>query len=184
MYFLWMLHVGCFWSAAALTRPHVPTWLQAQLIIFNQGVVTLSIVGLCSRLFSPLPTFTNHTFFIWKFILAGILHAVSFFSVHRYLLHRQFWPIHRLHHTAQQTVSWDALLVHPIEHVISNLVPVMLGPLILRMTYEELQVWVCLSTLQAVYSHQSERFHKLHHVRPHVNYGVTGILDYVAGTYA
>merc|ERR1740121_924329 len=62
-----------------------------------------------------------------------LMNEVLFFHAHRFLHEnkRMYAAIHKLHHTWTSPVSLVAIYCHPLEHILSNLTPILAGPLLL-----------------------------------------------------
>ena len=89
------------------------------------------------------------------------------------LLH---WPllyrkIHKIHHEWTAPISISSLYCHPVEFLLSNMIPLLAGPLLLgshAMTYF---VWVCIGLASTTISHcgfhlpfmPSNESHDYHH---------------------
>ena len=61
-----------------------------------------------------------------------VIEEILFFYSH-YALHKfrfLYVNIHKKHHEWQSTVAYAAIYAHPIEHVVSNLLPPAIGPIL------------------------------------------------------
>jgi len=120
------------------------------------------------------------------------IEEIIFFSVH-YLLHSNkslYGMIHKQHHEWTAPVGLVALYCHPIEHVLANMIPITIGPLILGSHLLTIWIWFASATFITVNVHSgvhlpflpSPESHDFHHKRFNQNYGVIGLLDYIFGT--
>ncbi|KAL3457755.1 fatty acid hydroxylase superfamily-domain-containing protein [Aspergillus heterothallicus] len=109
--------------------------------------------------------------------------------LHRPLLYRRF---HKQHHEFRTPIALAALYAHPVEHVVSNLIPVALPARIFNIHILSLWALIAGVSLQATLAHCGYRLppllgwapevHDLHHERLNVNYGLIGVLDKLHGT--
>jgi fatty acid hydroxylase domain-containing protein 2 len=85
-----------------------------------------------------------------------------------------------------------AIYAHPIEHVISNLTPVVLGSLLLRAPFSSSWMFFTFTQLNTLCDHSgyhlpflhSPQFHDWHHLKFNECYGAMNILDRLHGTSA
>ncbi|KAJ6667846.1 hypothetical protein lerEdw1_016167, partial [Lerista edwardsae] len=137
-----------------------------------------------------LPTF--HWFLVELSIFI-LLEEIFFYYSHRLVHHPLLYKhIHKKHHEWTAPVSIVCLYAHPIEHVLSNLLPALTGPVLLGSHITTISVWFCLALLATSISHcgyhlpflPSPEFHDFHHLKFNQCYGVLGILDRLHGTDA
>jgi sterol desaturase/sphingolipid hydroxylase (fatty acid hydroxylase superfamily) len=111
---------------------------------------------------------------------------VGFYYSHRLLHHpRLFGPLHRWHHEFRAPVAAGALYCHPVEHVLCNLLPVLVGPILCGMPWLWATAWFAIATVNTVVVHSGYgplTRHDAHHARVTGNYGVMGVLDWWHGT--
>ncbi|XP_067851858.1 fatty acid hydroxylase domain-containing protein 2 [Heptranchias perlo] len=116
----------------------------------------------------------------------GLLEEILFYYSHRLFHHPTLYKhIHKKHHEWTAPIGIIALYAHPIEHVFSNMVPTMLGPILLGTHVTTMMLWFSLALLTSTVSHcgyhlpflPSPEFHDFHHLRFNQCYGVFGILD-------
>lgn len=80
--------------------------------------------------------------------------------------------MHKMHH---RYVEIDTVLatfyVHPLDHVCINLIPILLGPILTRMDFVSVWIWIAVSTFSGINNHSqkkqgfllpSPKFHTLH----------------------
>ncbi len=95
------------------------------------------------------------------------------------------WPplykrIHKKHHEWQASIGIIALYAHPLEHIMSNLVPIGLGPLLCGSHVSTMWLWFAVSLTVTIISHSgfhfpllpSSEFHDFHHFKwvPYIYY--------------
>jgi len=97
--------------------------------------------------------------------------------------------VHKLHHTWTAPVAFVAIYCHPFEHIVSNLLPLILGPLVCRSHIASVVVYIFGGLLHTTAVHSGFWFcddngmHDEHHAKFNVNYGVLGLMDSWYGTY-
>jgi methylsterol monooxygenase len=93
--------------------------------------------------------------------------------------------VHKVHHEFKAPVGVASLYCHPAEYFLSNLMPIMAGPLITGCHLVTLWLWMVLALFATIMSHCGYRFpglpdahfHDYHHEHYIGNYGVLGLLD-------
>lgn len=120
-----------------------------------------------------------------KLVLCVLAHDAIFHALHRLFHHRLLYkPFHKLHHqwvNPVPDVAFDATLV---EHVVVNVLPVVMLGIYLDMNVVETAVWYCLATAGSVSGHVKGTSHALHHADVKCNFG-TGLMlvDRLTGTF-
>jgi len=166
------------------------------LALFNQIVVSGIVIvifyyvslwrGNSTTL--PLPDFNTFLLHMGGFLL---VEELFFYYSHRLLHSKRFYgPIHKLHHNWQAPISISAIYAHPVEHLFSNLIPLLSGPVIMGSHLAVVTVWLSLAIMNTLYVHSgyhlpflpSPEAHDFHHLRFNENFGVLGLLDYIHGT--
>lgn len=120
-----------------------------------------------------------------------LVEEVMFFYVHRWLHENKslYAAIHKLHHTWTAPVSLVAIYCHPFEHIVSNIVPLLAGPLLCGSHVAAILVYLLLGLVHTTAVHSGYWFcddhgmHDEHHAKFNVNYGVCGLMDSLYGTY-
>ena len=77
-----------------------------------------------------------------------------FYWLHR-LMHTPFFyrHVHKLHHTYHQPTALASEYAHPIEHLTSNFLPLIGGPLLLRCHVITFWVWLTLRLTESYEGH-------------------------------
>mmetsp|Transcript_11975 Transcript_11975/g.30325 ORF Transcript_11975/g.30325 Transcript_11975/m.30325 type:complete len:262 (-) Transcript_11975:492-1277(-) len=122
---------------------------------------------------------------------------VGFFYTH-WLFHwgPLYGPIHKRHHYFKAPIALAAAYAHPLEVLLNNVLPLWIGPVLLRTHVLTAYLYYALAILTTQHHHSGYRipffhlpfdiqpdFHDLHHERFNGNYGLTGLLDYLHGTW-
>lgn len=162
----------------------------------NQLVLGLPFVEACRRAlvlrgadFSPnLPSLPHVLLHLAVFT---VIEEVLFYYFHRLGHHRLLYKhVHKLHHEWQSPIAVTAAYAHPVEHFFVNMLPIMVGPLLLGSHPAVIWLWVFLATLTVLIHHSgyhlpflpSPQFHDFHHLKFTGCYGVLGVLDRLHGT--
>jgi len=167
-------------------------------VLFNQFVVTglfLVFVGEpllewsgCKTGISDFPTtLILLRDFVIIFAVEEILFYYAHVALHSNILYE---PIHKMHHEWTAPISITAVYSHPLEHILSNLIPITAGPVLARSHIVTTWLWFLIATFSTIHSHSgyhlpffaSPEAHDYHHRRFSCNYGVFGILDALHGT--
>jgi len=142
----------------------------------------------CGTLKRGLPTTLE---FILTAIGIVLVEEVGFYYSHRLFHSPWFYKrYHKLHHEWNSPVAFAAIDAHPLEHFLSNLLPVILGPLIFGAHPLIYWFWIAVALFSTTLSHSgyhlpfmpSPQFHDYHHLKFNNNFGVLGILDSFHGT--
>eukprot|EP00927_Polykrikos_kofoidii_P011422 TRINITY_DN14843_c0_g1_i3.p1 TRINITY_DN14843_c0_g1~~TRINITY_DN14843_c0_g1_i3.p1 ORF type:complete len:265 (+),score=46.20 TRINITY_DN14843_c0_g1_i3:193-987(+) len=123
--------------------------------------------------FHNLPTWTTlaRDVLVWL-----IVNEVLFFYVHRWL--------------HLNKVSLVAIYCHPLEHIFSNVMPLVAGPLLCGSHYVSISIFffgalVHTSTVHSGYWVCDDHgLHDEHHRMFNVNFGALGIMDQLYGSYS
>eukprot|EP00466_Bigelowiella_natans_P017488 jgi/Bigna1/39567/e_gw1.33.120.1 len=136
----------------------------------------------------------------WQIVVSILLEDFGFYWCHR-LLHQDFLYgyVHKQHHQFHANVPIAAEYFHPVEDVL-NILPTLLGPILLRMHLGTLALWVMIRISEIVDAHSGYSLpfspwdlllriqggadrHEYHHSHNKGCYGsFTKFWDWVAGT--
>ena len=167
-------------------------------VLFNQFIVGPSLAVLVLPLLSwrgidftannipGLTTFFRH--------LTGYIFCeeIGFYYSHR-LFHeiKPFYKaFHKQHHEWVAPIAIAARYAHPVEDILANVFPVMLGPFLMRSPLVFWWIWLAIAMVSTLIGHSgyhfpwlpSSEFHDFHHLRFDCNYGAFGILDALHNT--
>lgn len=116
----------------------------------------------------PVSAMLSH-FFVYVLVQES-----SFYYLHR-LLHggRLYRAVHKVHHYWQAPIAIAAIYCHPLEHLLANLLPVLLGPLLMGSHRSTISLWLILVHFVTLNDHSgyhfpgmpSPEFHDYHHLK-------------------
>lgn len=103
-----------------------------------------------------------------------LVDEIGFYYSHR-LFHNKFFykHVHKQHHEWQSPIAITAVYCHPLEHALSNVLPVAGGSVIMQSHTSVTWLWLMIATLTTLnnhsgyhlpFSHSSE-FHDFHHLK-------------------
>lgn len=146
------------------------------MTLFNQLCVTLPLSLI--DVWKPMLKYTPNILFnlIITFLGYFSVAEIVFYSSHR-LLHIPFLykHIHKRHHQWQIPMTLATLDAHPIEHFLTNVAPVLLGPYLLGTNMYILTSWVVMATVNSILAHSGysrDDYHTDHHKYINCNYGI------------
>jgi len=106
-------------------------------------------------------TFPTYLEIIGQIVFFMIVEDFSFYWVHRFLHWKKVYPyIHKTHHEYNITVSVAAEYAHPLEFILSNLIPSSLGPKILgtQVHFLTYYIWLVIRLMETVDGHSGYEF--------------------------
>lgn len=142
------------------------------------------------ELYSVSPMLPSFFTLAWELLLCILVREALFYYIHRGLHHPSIYQyIHKTHHSFPCPVSWTSQYAHPVEHIVSNVLPVMLPPALLGSHQVTLWTFAWIAAVEGVVDHSGYTFfgkaakaHDRHHERSLGDYGTVGILDWWHGT--
>jgi len=174
-------------------------WSAVKRVLFNQlvvGTVFTFVFGFIGLRFRNMPykveDFPSLYQLAFQAVIIVLCEEIGFFYSHRLFhiypsLYKRF---HKIHHEWTSPIAITAVYAHPLEHALSNLGPVALGPLVSGCHVIVVFAWVAIAQFVTLGSHSGYHFpfmsspeaHDFHHLKFNVNFGVLGILDHFYGT--
>jgi sterol desaturase/sphingolipid hydroxylase (fatty acid hydroxylase superfamily) len=98
------------------------------------------------------------------------------------LLHSRhlYARIHKMHHEWVSPISLTSIYAHPLEHLVSNVLPVVVGPLLMSSHVATVWMWYCLAYLSTTIAHcgyhlpflPSPEAHDFHHFRSAIVFNI------------
>jgi len=128
---------------------------------------------------------------VWCFEVALMMLSFEalFYYSHRLLHSRPFYArIHKIHHEWKAPTAIAAAYAHPIEHLVSNVLPGFVGALVCRVHFVSLLYFSVQGTAATLWAHsgyeapKGSGVHDRHHQYFDGNYGHLGLLDWFHGT--
>jgi methylsterol monooxygenase len=172
-------------------------WKCAKQVLFNQVFVNVPLAyGLyylnqwrnSLGILQSLPTPSE---FLQHLVVFIVLEEIGFYYTHRLGHHPALYRhIHKQHHLFTAPIGMAATYAHPIEHLVSNMLPLAMGPIVMKSHLVTIWIWFSLAIFNTINSHcgydffgfPSSLMHDFHHYSFNSNFGVVGVLDYIHGT--
>lgn len=165
-------------------------------VIFNQVVTGLPMLyGLfytlspqTPELIRKLPTFTT---VLWQMAACVVIEEFGFYYSHRLLHHGRIYRfVHKQHHEWTAPIAITAMYAHPIENLLSNLLPIGVGVWATGCHISVAWLWFTLAISNTLHVHSgyhlpflpSPEQHDFHHLKFNQCFGVLGVLDWLHGT--
>ncbi|ESO82259.1 hypothetical protein LOTGIDRAFT_170177 [Lottia gigantea] len=132
-------------------------------------------------------TFPDWTILLRDLVFCVLLEEICFYYSHRLLHHPKLYKtIHKIHHEWTAPIGLAAVYAHPAEYIFSNILPLMLGPLLAGSGLVTIWVWFTVAITTTISHHSGyhvpgvpgNEFHDYHHLKFHENFGVLGLLDW------
>ncbi|ESN99625.1 hypothetical protein HELRODRAFT_185820 [Helobdella robusta] len=126
-----------------------------------------------------------------ELVVFTIVEEIMFYYSHR-LFHAPFFyrRIHKIHHEWVSPVGVTSIYAHPIEHIFANMLPIIMGPIVMKSHIATAIMWCTIGLASTSISHCgyhlpflfSPEAHDFHHLKFVDNFGMLGVLDRLHGT--
>lgn len=168
-----------------------------KIALYNQIVVSLPFMFVmyktmvwrgCSRSPNDLPTFH---WAVVEMTVFTLIEEIGFYYSHRLFHHpRLYRHFHKMHHEWTAPIGIVSIYAHPLEHLVANILPPVVGPILLGSHLATGWMFWALAILSTTVAHcgyhmpllPSPEAHDYHHLKFNQNYGVLGVLDRLHGT--
>ncbi|KAM9313191.1 fatty acid hydroxylase domain-containing protein 2 [Gastrophryne carolinensis] len=167
-----------------------------KVVLFNQLCISYPMVLLMYPVMKwrgnpcgeELPTFH---WVLLELSIILVIEEILFYYSHRLFHHPSIYKyVHKQHHEWTAPVGVVSLYAHPLEHILSNMLPPIIGPMLMGSHVATIMLWFIIVLVTTTITHSgyhlpflpSPEFHDFHHLKFNQCYGVLGVLDHLHGT--
>lgn len=164
--------------------------LRNQLVSFSVQLAIIALRPAKPPLYRCDLTLPGPAEVIRDITLGMIIREILFYYIHRLFHHPSIYPvIHKPHHRFTAPVALSAQYASVAEHLLANVMPIVLPPVILNSHIVTFFLFMALELAKSAAVHSgydflaaSARNHDLHHEKFVVNFGLIGLLDWLHKT--
>jgi 4-alpha-methyl-delta7-sterol-4alpha-methyl oxidase len=130
-------------------------WLLAKNHFLVQPIALLFAYSVFAsfglKVYSPLPS--------WQIVLRDFIVAIAindtlFYWAHRLLHHKSIYKyIHKQHHRYKHSIGIASEFAHPFEDIVANILPTLLGCLLMGSHLYTLMLWLFIRLLETLDAH-------------------------------
>jgi len=173
-----------------------------KLVMINQFLVMLPILLFTSLFMGDvyskdrlsIETFPNIITLLMHLFICVIVEEILFYYSHRLLHYGPFYThIHKVHHQFKAPIGIASEYSHPIEFIVSNLIPITIGPIVAKSHFLVAILWYSIAVIGTISHHSGYNlpwmigglepfFHDYHHYSFKYNFGLIGLLDWLHST--
>ena len=132
-------------------------WKCLKQVSFNQFIVTPIFVYVGASRFGwgdTSPDIPNTSTILAHLFVFAVVEEILFYYFHRLLHDPSIYKyIHKKHHQFVAPIGLASTYCHPVEHLISNLIPVGLGPFLLKSHALTIWIFVFFANFTTVVTH-------------------------------
>lgn len=122
--------------------------------------VLASVRNTQHRLDSDMQSLPHWHTTLWQVAVCMLVSDTCSYWAHRALHHRLVYRyVHKQHHAFTQSVGIASEYTHPVEYVLGNMLPFIVGPLLLRAHLYTVAVWYVWTIGEAVDGHSGYGMH-------------------------
>ncbi|KAI9291663.1 sterol desaturase [Neoconidiobolus thromboides FSU 785] len=184
-----------------------PTWFDYSkaipVVLFNLVVLGVPYGYFMFYIFHPTSAFNNKSgqlYFtelpntgkvMFDVMICVLIEEILFYYSHR-LFHLPFFysKFHKKHHEFTAPIGISAVYTTPLDFLVSNITPLLVGPIVLQSHPVTVWVYFIVAIINTVITHggytipgfPNPKLHDFHHETFNNMYGVIGLLDFVHGT--
>jgi len=119
--------------SAAQVRHCISVVIRNNLIVFIPYTVATIYTPPGEELYRMSPVLPSFFEFTRELFLCILAREVLFYYIHRDLHHSSIYQYtHKTHHLFPCPVTWTSQYAHPVEHLLANIMPIMLPPILLK----------------------------------------------------
>ncbi|XP_063302286.1 fatty acid hydroxylase domain-containing protein 2-like [Pelobates fuscus] len=165
-------------------------------VVCNQIFISIPMIMLMypiMKYFGNPCSIKLHTYYLvlLDLIICVLIEETFFYYSHWLLHHHKIYKyIHKKHHDWTAPIGIVGFYSHPLDHILSNMLPAIIGPMLMGSHVTSIMLWFSIVVIGTTITHSgyhlpflpSPQFHDFHHLKSNQCYGIVGILDRLNGT--